>query len=53
MTVILFALSIFVAIWFGSVLIMKFIRGHTIPAFSIIVFAAAVTAIITKTIGMW
>ena len=53
MITMLFVLAIFVAIWFGFVLIARLIRGQAISAITFVVFAAAATALITKAIGMW
>lgn len=49
----LFVLTIFATIWLSTILIAKLIKNERIPALNIIAFAAAWTALITHSIGLW
>lgn len=49
----LFVVALFVSIWFGSVNIMKAIRGHAIPSANFFIMSIAFTAVITHFMGMW
>ena len=49
----LFVLAIFVTVWFGSINFAKLVKGEPIPAMNYVIMAAAITAVITRLIGLW
>lgn len=49
----LFILSIFVAIWSSFICFGTLYMKQGLPAINIVMLAASVTAIITRTIGIW
>ena len=49
----LFVLAIFVTVWFGSINFTKLVGRESIPAMNFIIMAAAITAVITRLIGLW
>ena len=53
MNTILFVISIFIAIWFGVVVVLKALRGHEISWITLSIFSFAATAIITHMIHIW
>lgn len=49
----LFVLAIFVTVWFGSINFTNLVGGEPIPAMNFIIMAAAITAVITRIMGLW
>lgn len=49
----LFALAIFVSVWWTSINTAKLIRGALIPVWNFVIMSAGITAVITKCIGLW
>lgn len=50
---ILFVLSIFMTIWFGTIILAKLIRGNEILQIHFLIFSMSLTALITHTISIW
>lgn len=49
----LFVLAIFVTVWFGAINFAKLVNGNSIPAMNFVIMAAAITAVITRIMGLW
>ena len=50
---ILFMIALFFAIWFGTVTLIKAIRGQPISAVTLAVMAASLTLVLTHITGIW
>lgn len=53
LSAILFCLAIAVTLWIWPIIILRFIRGDSIPLWQLIVQAISLTAVITRIIGIW
>lgn len=49
----LFMIALFFAIWFGTVTLAKLFRGQAISAFTLSVWAASLTFVLTHITGVW
>lgn len=50
---ILFMIALFFAIWFGTITLIKAIRGQDISAGTLAVMAASLTLVLTHITGIW
>lgn len=49
----LFVLALFLAIWFSTLVIIRWVRGQKIHAMTLVIMSASVTAVITHIMGVW